>query len=353
MKAVALTLACALAACHGGEKKANQKSGDATADGTEYVEHTSENGPVKATVKVTPAKPLLGDPITLTLKVEAEAGVTVEMPQFGEALGRFSIVRFTPRSETTQSGGTVTSQTYVLDAPMSGKQRIPPLRVEYLDERPGQAGGDAGVAGVRDLETEEVALEVQPVLADSELDQKLRPPRGTLEARPPRSPLFWPFAVGAGVLALAGLILGIIFWRRRHRRPAEIDPYLLATARLTKLETLGVPEGAGIDAWYIELSATVREYVERRYAIRAPELTSEEFLRVARDRQVIGPEHRVLLGEFLDSCDRVKFAGHRPDATESTDALARARRFIDETRPRAEEPPEARPEATTEEADAA
>ena len=338
MRAVALTLlACALAACHGGDEKADQKSGDATADGTEYVEHTSENGPVKATVKVTPAKPLLGDPITLTLKVEAASGVTVDMPQFGEALGRWSIVRFTPRSETTQSGGTVTTQTYVLDATMSGKQRIPPLRVEYLDERPGHAGGgDAGVAGVRDIESEEVAVDVQPVLADSELDQKLRPARGTLEPRPPRSPLFWPFVVGGGVLVLAGLIVGLIVWRRSRRRPATIDPYLLATARLTKLEALGIPEGAGLDAWYVELSAVVREYVEHRYAIRAPELTSEEFLRVARDRQIISPEHRVMLSEFLDACDRVKFAGHQPDADESADALTRARRFVEETRPRPE-----------------
>ncbi len=340
MKAVALTLAVALVACSGGKKDASPKKDDGVKEGTEYVEHTSENGPVKATVKVVPAKPLLGDPITLTLKVEAEPGVTVNMPQFGEALGRWSIVRFTPRKETTQSGGTVTTQTYVLDAPMSGKQRVPPLRVEYLDERPGQAGGDAGVAGVRDLETEEVAVDVQPVLADSELDQKLRPARGTLEIRPPRSPLFWPFAVGGGVLVLGGLIIGLIVWRRRHRRPAAIDPYLVATMRLTKLETLGVPEGAGVDAWYVELSAVIREYVEHRYAIRAPELTSEEFLRVARDRQIISPEHRVMLGQFLDACDRVKFAGHRPEAAESADALAHARRFVEETRPRPEAPAE-------------
>ena len=44
-------------------------SGDAA---PEAIERVSENGPIKATVRVEPASPLLGDPVTLILTVEAE-----------------------------------------------------------------------------------------------------------------------------------------------------------------------------------------------------------------------------------------------------------------------------------------
>jgi hypothetical protein len=39
-----------------------------------------------------------------------------------------------------------------------------------------------------------------------------------------------------------------------------------------------------------------------------------------------------MLSAFLESCDRVKFAGYRPDAEESLATLEAARGFIDDTR---------------------
>ena len=42
--------------------------------------------------------------------------------------------------------------------------------------------------------------------------------------------------------------------------------------------------------------------------------------------------HRTQLSQFLERCDRVKFAGYRPESDESMDTLAAARAFIEETR---------------------
>lgn len=298
----------------------------------EHVERETQNGPVKATVRVEPAAPLLGDPVTLTLTVEAEAGVTVEMPGFGEALGRFSIVGFTPRDERTADGGTRASQSYVLDPPMSGRQRIPPLRIEYLDGRPGQDASE-----VRELLTEELAIDVQSVVTDSELTSELRERRGPLSAelrpRPLTDYLLW---VGAGT-AIAIVALALVLWRR-GRAPIElVDPYGVADRRLRELEATGLPDADHADAWYVELSAIVRQYIENRYSIRAPELTTEEFLRAAREGSVLAPEHRDSLSAFLALCDRVKFAGLRPTPAESEEALRTARTFLDDTRPRADE----------------
>ena len=80
------------------------------------------------------------------------------------------------------------------------------------------------------------------------------------------------------------------------------------------------------------LSAIVRRYLEQRYEIRAPELTTEEFLQVAIARPELSAEHRGLLRSFLERCDRVKFAGYRPDADESLATLKAARGFVEDTR---------------------
>jgi preprotein translocase subunit Sss1 len=102
--------------------------------------------------------------------------------------------------------------------------------------------------------------------------------------------------------------------------------------RLRALETRGAPAAEDADNWFVELSSIVRAYVEQRYRIRAPELTTEEFLQVAVAAAAMSDEQRALLTQFLERCDRVKFAGYRPDAEESITTLKAARGFVEDTR---------------------
>ena len=113
---------------------------------------------------------------------------------------------------------------------------------------------------------------------------------------------------------------------------ARITAYELAVRRLAKLESGGAPDEASLDGWFVELSAIIRNYLEHRYGVRAPELTTEEFLQVARRAAGLSAEHRELLSAFLERCDRVKFAGYRPDADESMATLKAARAFVEDTR---------------------
>jgi len=269
--------------------------------------------------------------LTLTLTVEAEAGVTVEMPAFGEALGRFSIVDFTPRRRTDPKGGTLASQRYTLQAPMSGKHRVPPLRIEFLDERPGQiTGGEP--AEYRELLTDELTVDITSVLPEGAVLDELRPVRPALDELQSSGLLrHWPWglAILAGAAALAGLIL---HWRRRAAERARITAYDKAMGRMMALEQRGFPSPDHADAWYVELSDIVRRYLEDRYGVRAPELTTEEFLQEAHRAAELSASHREVLSSFLERCDRVKFAAYHPDEAESRQALEAARRFLDETR---------------------
>src|SRR5207247_5345081 len=101
---------------------------------------------------------------------------------------------------------------------------------------------------------------------------------------------------------------------------------------LERLRRRGLVEAGAMKDYYSELSAIVRTYLEQRFEIRAPEMTTEEFLLAsARGGRLVGP-HRALLGEFLKDSDLVKFARHLPTVADGERAWAAARRFVDETR---------------------
>ena len=282
-------------------------------------------GPVTATITLVPAAPRLGDPLVLTLEVAARAGVVVEMPAFGEALGRFAIVDFAPREEVTDDG-VLLSQRYTLQTPMSGRQRIPRLRLEFLDQRDPDVDPEA-----KELLTDELAFVVASVLPAGQPLTELRPLRAALqELQGPWLQRYWPW-LALGLVVLAGGAVGAVAWLRRAEERARLTAFDRATARLDRLERRGLPSAEAADAWYVELSDIVRRYIEQRFALRAPELTTEEFLAEAGRSPELTATHRELLSAFLATCDRVKFARYSPGEDESQGALDVARRFLNET----------------------
>ena len=221
--------------------------------------------------------------------------------------------------------GRVTVQTYVLAALASGRHRLPPLRVEVDDQR------GSGSTAAQELLTEEIPVDVAPVPGVT-VEATLRAPRGPLATEVGARPR-WIIIGPVAALGLA-LVIGLLLWRRRVRRAIElkVSAYDVAVATLAKLERRGAPEGDAVDAWYVELSAVIRQYLEGRYDIRAPELTTEEFMQVAARNPALTPAHRDLLAAFMRDADQVKFAGVRPSADEALAALRAARGFVDDTR---------------------
>ena len=222
--------ACAaalLAGCGPAERAMDPGAADAdVAEGArtlpEALSSVTEEGPVRATVTLAPAAPRLGDPLTLELAVTAEPGVVVEMPEFGEALGRFSILDFAPRRSTGADGATEARQRYTLQAPMSGRLRIPGLRLEYVDER------DGGGGAYRELLTDEIAFEVASVLPEGTAVDALLPPRPALpEVRPGWWGRWWPALLVLALLAGGGA-LAFAAWQRRAVE--RVRPKLMTVA---------------------------------------------------------------------------------------------------------------------------
>ncbi|HEX4423297.1 MAG TPA: hypothetical protein VH165_35550 [Kofleriaceae bacterium] len=315
--------------CH--DEPAEPEASEVAVPAVDAITKTAENGPVKATLKVWPAKPTLDDTVYAQLEIDAPSGVTINAPfqETGSQLGRFQVGKFDHDTERTPDGGQRFHQLYQLHAQASGRQRIPPLRFEMIDSRKA-APGEA--AKPQEILTDEVPLEIAPIPAEAAA-APLKPALGELD--PSVGGLGWmtllAIVFGAAI-AGAGGVLGYRALRARRRIEQQRSAYDDAVAQLRALEAKGPPDEALADGWFVVLSAIVRRYLESRYEIRAPELTTEEFLLVATSRPELTGEHRTLLTSFLERCDRVKFAGYRPDADESLASLAAARGFVEDTR---------------------
>jgi hypothetical protein len=338
MRRIAIAVLLAVAACGGGGG-----SGEAArAMAEKHVEPPPEasskdtvSGPVTARVQLWPTAPQLGDAIYLRLTVEAKPGVNAEAPFEHEALGRFNVIGWTHDTDRRDDGTVVEVQTYTLEAPGSGKFRVPPLRIEY-----GPPGAPAD-APPSELLTEEIPITVATV-DPARAAQELAPPAGVLPTTVTTNYAY--AALVAGVLLLALVVAGIFLVRglvARRVRQERVSAYDEAVRRLEALERYGAPDPTGADAWFVELSSVVRRYLEGRYGVRAPELTTEEFLQEARRAAGLPEPQRELLTAFLERCDRVKFAGYRPDADESIATLKAARAFVEDTRLRTPGPGEA------------
>jgi len=83
----------------------------------------------------------------------------------------------------------------------------------------------------------------------------------------------------------------------------------------------------------ILVSDTIRWYLEERFEFRAPERTTEEFLYELQGTNLLTPDQKTSLGEFLRRCDLVKFAKYEPGPPELHDLHESAMRLVEETEP--------------------
>jgi hypothetical protein len=301
------------------------------ADVQEALERRTKRGPVEAAVRVEPTSPRIGDALIFEIEVVAEAGVELLMPEFGEALDRFQIVDFAPSERIDDQGRTVAVQRYTLDTFRSGVQSLPPVLIEFVDRRPGRDPAPEG-EDAYELLTERLEFEVASQLPEGaalELEGAL----GELGPLEPPAPPGWPFALAALVLAAGAAPFAYRAWQAQRARARRRSAYEISRAALDGLLYRPRPsDRVQMDAFFVELSRIVRRYLEDRFQLRSPELTTEEFLVVMSDSPDLSRDHQQLLLAFLRRADLVKFAHLVPNASDVEDSIQAAQRFLEDTR---------------------
>ena len=269
----------------------------------------------------------IGDKIRYTITIISDPEIDVRVPQFDENLGGFAIKDFGQVPPSKVKGKIRQEQWYILDTYVTGTYTILAPVVKFT----GPDGEESEVAG------NEVSVEVKSVIADGEEPEDIRAIAGPVDLPVDYRPYIWMGACAA-VLVGAGITVYVLL-RRRERKLEEAPPrpaHEIAYEQLQEIADADLIGAGEIERYYVLLSGVVRHYLENRFGLHAPEMTTEEFLQAAASvetrHDVSLQEHRELLQDFLTECDLVKFARYGPDEGQMRAAFESARRFVDETR---------------------
>jgi hypothetical protein len=146
------------------------------------------------------------------------------------------------------------------------------------------------------------------------------------------------FGIVLALLLVLCLLVGLwlLFRRRRTQTSEPVVPSLPAHEQaydeLRRLLAKELVEHGFIKEFYQGVSDILRRYLERRFGLRAPERTTEEFLAELTDADTLNTEQKALLSRFLQHCDLVKFARLEPGPKDIENTLAACRNVIDQTR---------------------
>ena len=335
----ALTLALVMA-CSGCKSKPDSEEVVASGD---TVVRTAEKGPVTITLNASRESPAMDVPLHIELEITAEDGVTVDDPAYDRALREgdrqfeYSVTE-SKREVAVPTGDGRLRWRYVYDLGffLPGKYELPAFEVSFVDIRDGVEKNRGAPPELQTVATTPIAVVVDDTHATPLSAEELRQ---ITRLDPIELPALWSrwwWIAPPIVLVLAVLVMLLL--RRARRRKSElieIEPAdVWARRQLATLIADDLIAQRMVQAYYYRISDIVRGYIERRFAVSAPEMTTEEFLEAAGrdDRFAAGVADE--LDGFLTACDMVKYARHEPGQDDADQVLKATQHFIEKTRRR-------------------
>ncbi|MGD9763678.1 MAG: hypothetical protein AB7V27_08195 [Candidatus Binatia bacterium] len=281
--------------------------------------------PVVVEASVEPRAVMIGTPVRYTLRITADPTAELAIPSFAGRIGAFQVVNFDDAPKREVGGRAVLERWFTLVTYAVGEHAIPGPTVQYRI-----GGGEPQAATAPDVAVAVQSL-VQPPGATPATD--VRDIKGPVAVPSDYRALAW---IGVAALLLLGVIAFLYRWLNRPRRAPEAiarPPHEIALEALSRLHAARLLEEGKHEEFYVRLSGIVRDYLEARFHLRAPEMTTEEFLQAAQRNPQLTPSQRGQLGNFLAEADLVKFARYRPAATDGERAYGAAREFVHSTTP--------------------
>jgi hypothetical protein len=127
-----------------------------------------------------------------------------------------------------------------------------------------------------------------------------------------------PFALSLLLLLVLGAACAGLAWSRASRRPT---PTPSSASEATPDPVRSLPELSACfrsgalpaELLFLQIADLLRRELGCRAGVRAARLTSEELLERLAAGELLAPDDALLARRLFELCDRVKFAGHRPE----------------------------------------
>lgn len=273
---------------------------------------------------------LIGEQVQLEVKCTAPARSQVSFPNYaqGEML--------TPGVEVVYNGPVDTlklndgkrltlRRKYTITSFDSALYTLPPFRVE--------------VDGKPCLSASKIGLKVSTVAVDTVHVDKFNGPHGAVDL-----PFEW--TPRQTLCALLAMLLGFVAWllavrlsdpRMITRRVVVHPPTPPHVVALDAMQTIKSQPPTDPKSYYMELTETLRSYIEKRFGFAAREMTTTEII-----DELTSADHADALEELrgiLQTADLVKFAKFTPSLSDQDRSFAEALNYVQATKLEPAEPP--------------
>ena len=278
--------------------------------------------PLTVKVEVNKNPVSIGDRIKYIIEVKSPREIEVKFPSFAENLADFTIRDF-GSSEGGFWGSRTLTQWYILDTFETGTFTIPGITIQFRDKK---------INKWKETVSEEITIEVKSLLSETAENAEIRDIEPPLNLSNPA--YLYILAALIAVIIIAIIIIMVLKKKKAPKNTVIPLPPAHETAfeALSDLMNKDYLKTGKIREYYFELSDIVRHYLENRFQLKAPEMTTDEFLSNLKSTKVMRSEHKSLLRDFLSHCDMVKFARYKPEEDEIESSYESAQNLVEQTK---------------------
>jgi hypothetical protein len=271
---------------------------------------------------------LVGDQIYLTLAISSPSDYIIDWPSLNDTI--ISAIEILQKSkiDSTYSQDLerlLLTQKIKITSFDSGYYAIPPFQIAYK-ETDGQL--------IQYTETEAMLLEVASVPVN--MEEEIKDIKAPMEA-----PYTFREALPWILMAMGAIAVGFfVFYYLKKRKNAEpvfkapvkpkFPPHQIALDELEKLRLKKLWQSGRIKEYHTELTDIVRIYLNGRFYIHAPEMTTDEILEALKTT-ASNEQAKQKISQTLSMADLVKFAKLQPLPLEHDTSLNNAIDFVKET----------------------
>ena len=270
---------------------------------------------------------MIGDQIIYEIGIQVPQNTLIAWPFFGDTLtSNIEIINRSNIDTTLSDSDIILHQKFLITSFDSGYFEIPAVDFKF---------GFEDDSTIYSTSTGILFLQVfVPVVDTSQVFKPLvgpiKEPYTLAEVLP------WIIVTSAGIIVIVLLIFYLIKRKKKQpifiRKPKPVLPaHILAIKQLEELRLAKVWQSGMLKKYYTELIDITREYLENRYHIDAPEMTSYEIITELHELK-INKEVMSKLEAVLNLSDMVKFAKAIPTALENDLGLTHCVDFVNETK---------------------
>jgi energy-converting hydrogenase Eha subunit A len=285
---------------------------------------------VKASTDTTSYK--VGDYINYTLRIEYDKNIGIIPPLIKDSLKVADIIKLDTAVTTEENGRIVTIIKAVLSKYDSAVVNIPPIAIKYRTlKSPGEklSANDSTLKTILSYPVTVLVhtLQVNPQAEIKDVKDPVKVPLNWLLI------LMW--------VAIAAVVLGaaILGWLRYKKNKANkviaapkiiLPAHVVALTALNELEKKQLWQKGMVKEYHSEITEIIRAYFERKFDLRALELTTTEVNLQLKEKS--GAANIIdLTNDFLNNADLVKFAKFKPENSVNEEMMKQALEIVNLT----------------------